>query len=280
MYRGFQGLTLPGTRLCAGPPTGRIGTITALAVGRRMDHTSGPQDPPAGGPAFEPKLTMNRILSLIPLIGLGTGLMVIPSQDTAQDPPAEEPKKEARRDIFGRQKLKAVGEEEGLEGMWQLLNMDVDGYPAGGLVPSGFLLISAGFMAFEMHAYYEEDGLLGVPFEDGFQTFFGEYDLNSGESLVCRSLIGSYLDEEEDDLEFEDPGTERNFEVELEDRMLTLKWGENDSMTFGRLRHTTAQLTDIYGRERGRRSLKGPDIFGREKTRKEEGEDGEEGSDG
>lgn len=218
---------------------------------------------------------MNRILSLLPLIGLGAGLLTIPSQD----PPAEEPKQEARRDIFGRQKLKAAGEEEGLEGMWQLLNMDVDGYPAGGLVPSGFLLISGGFMAFEMHAYYEEDGLLGEPFEDGFQTFCAEYDLVAGESLVCRTLIGSYLDEEEDDLEFEDPGTERVFEVELENRMLTLRWGQSDSMTFGRRRHTTAQLTDIYGKERGSPSLKGPDIFGRERTREEEAAGGE-GDDG
>ena len=218
---------------------------------------------------------MNRILSLLPLIGLGAGLLTLPSQDTAQDPPAEEPKKEVRRDIFGRQKLQDVGEEDGLEGMWQLLAMDVDGYPAGGLVPTGFLLISGGFMAFEMHAYYEEDRFFDEPFEDGFQTFFAEYDLLAGESLACRSLIGSYLDEEEDDLDFEDPGTQRQFEFELENRMLTLKWGESDSMTFGRRRHTTAQLTDIYGKERGRRSLKGPDIFGRETTRDEgEGDDG------
>ena len=89
----------------------------------------------------------------------------------------------------------------------------------------------------------------------------------------------SYLDEEEDDLEFEDPGTERVFEVELENRMLTLRWGQSDSMTFGRRRHTTAQLTDIYGKERGSPSLKGPDIFGRERTREEEAAGGE-GDDG
>lgn len=232
---------------------------------------------------------MNRLLSLLPLIGVG--LLTAPSQDTSQDPPTEKPPSEVHRDIFGRQKLKTLEAGEGIEGMWQLLAVELKGYPAQGLVPSGFLLLSNGFVAFEMHAYYEEDGTDNEPFEDGFQTFFGEYGLVSGQSLVCTSLIGSYLDEGGDgrgligsylgggegDLQFEDPGTMREFVVELEDRMLTLRWGDNDSMTFARRRHTMAQLTDIYGKERGQRSLKGPDIFGREKSGEEEGTEGDDG---
>lgn len=222
---------------------------------------------------------MNRILALLPLVGLGAALL-------PQDPPPDEEvqgeeaqdQEELQRDIFGRMRTKKVAPDEaGIEGMWQLLAMELEGYPEEGLSPFGFLLIHDGFLAFELQAFYDENVLDDDPWEDGYQTFMAEYDIVAGERLHCRTLIGSYLDEEEDILDFEPAGMEREFTLKRTGKLLTLEWGEGDWMTFGRRLHTSVQLRDAFGRTRGKRSKRGPDIFGRERTGEEEAE-GEKGS--
>jgi hypothetical protein len=216
---------------------------------------------------------MNRILALAPLLGLSAALLPA-AQDPVQDPPEEE----VRRDIFGRQHTKKLGQDEtSLEGMWQLLAMDLSGYPPEGMSPFGFMLIADGFIAFELHAYYDEEGLDGNPLEDGFQTFMGEYELVAGDRLLCRTLVGSYIDEEADVLDYEPPGIMREFTLERDGKLLTLRWGDDDWITYGRRPHSGTSLEDIFGNKRGRRSLGGPDIFGRERTGEEEEAEGDGG---
>ena len=213
---------------------------------------------------------MNRVLALLPLVGLGAALL-------PQDPPPHDEVQEEdglQRDIFGRLRTKKVeADDAGLEGMWQLLAMELEGYPEEGLSPFGYLLIHDGFLAFEMQAFYDDEVLDDEPWEDGYQTFMAEYDLIAGGLLRCRSLIGSYLDEEADLLDFEPAGMQREFKLKRAGKLLTLEWGEGDWMTFGRRLHTSVELRDAFGRRRGTPSKRGPDIFGRERTAEEEAEE-------
>ena len=221
---------------------------------------------------------MNRVLALLPLVGLCAAFL---PQDPPPDDEAQEEEDELQRDIFGRLRTKKVNPDEaGLEGMWQLLAMELEGYPDEGLSPFGYLLIHDGFLAFEMQAFYDDNVLDDDPWEDGYQTFMAEYDLIGGDQLRCRTLIGSYLDEEEDILDFEPAGMEREFNLKRTGKLLTLEWGDGDWMTFGRRLHTNVQLKDAFGRRRGSRSKRGPDIFGREKTGEEEAEEAKGGGDG
>ena len=215
---------------------------------------------------------MNRALVALPLALLPA---LLPVQDEqGQDPPPPPPpdevedEPELRRDIFGRLRPRPE-EDAALEGMWQLLSMDLEGYPKEGLHPHGYLLIADGFMSFQLHAYYDEDVLDDDPWEDGYQTIMAEYELIGGERMVCKTLIGSYLDEEDDILDYEPAGMTREFKLEREGRFLTLNWGNGDWMTFGPRLHSSTQLEDVFGRERGERSRRGPDIYGRERVRGE-----------
>ena len=217
---------------------------------------------------------MKRILTLLPLCAALLG----PALLNPQDPGPADSGGELRRDIFGRIVTKKAAEDDsGLDGMWQLLGMELEGYPPEGLNPFGYILFHKGFMAFELQAFYDEDTLDDDPFEDGYQTFMAEYELIGADRLVCRTLIGSYLDEEDDLLDYEDPGMEREFEIEFKGRLLTLEWDGKNWMTFGRVPPPSSKLKDIFGKTRGTRGRRGPDLFGREKTRAEEEEDGKGG---
>lgn len=219
---------------------------------------------------------MKSALIALPL-ALGTALYTT-AQDpppTEQDPPAREADdEEVERDIFGRVKKKRPGtkasdEAKSLEGMWQLVAMELEGFPPEGLTPVAYLLIGDRFLAFEMQAYYDENVLDDDPYVDGYQTFMAEYEVVSGQQLICNTLIGSYLDEEDDILDYEPPGIVREFTLERTGKLLTLRFGEDDWMTFGRRMATGTGVVDIYGRSRGTRTKLGPDVYGREKTKEE-----------
>lgn len=235
---------------------------------------------------------MQRALIAIPLAlctGFGAGLLPAaqdPDDKQSQDPPEEvvvdpdevaNEDEEIERDIFGRVRTKPrlPGEESNsMQGMWQLVAMELEGYPDEGLTPVGFLLIGEAFLAFELQAYYSDDVTDDDPWEDGYQTFMAEYEVISGQQLICTSLIGSYLDEEEDILDYEPPGIVREFTIERTGKLLTLRFGDDDWMTFGKREPTGSRLQDLYGRDRGTRTKLGPDIYGREKAKEELGAHG------
>jgi hypothetical protein len=218
---------------------------------------------------------MNRALAALPLALLTTVLLpaLYQDPDKTQDPPPDEEEEETveevERDIFGRLRTRKVPKDEALQGMWQLLAMEIEGYPTSGLVPDGYLLIGDGFLSFQMHATYDQDELNGLTFADGYQTFMAEYKLDAGEELICQTLIGSWLDEEQDSLEFEDGGSIREYQLERKGKLLTLHWGKGDWMTFGRRLTGARRLKSIYGRDRGEPTDEGPDVFGRRKVKVE-----------
>lgn len=193
-----------------------------------------------------------------------------------EEPPAKgEKKDDLERDLFGR--VVTRQKREAFEGAWQLLNLRAEGYPPEGLQPTGYLLISQGFLAFEMHVSYDSHSDV-EEYEDGFQTFMAEYSLVGGSHLQCRTLIGSYLEEGEEELVWEPAGYGRTFEVDLAAGFLTLTWDDGDSMTFGRRKHGMSGRENIFGRVENVPSVtRGVDIFGRRGAPPKGGEEGDDG---
>lgn len=225
---------------------------------------------------------MRKILVPLSLLSLSLwGLRTAPAvAPLDQDPPGEEevqdPGQEGNytRDIFGRLRK---AKSNPFKGAWELLDMDLDGYPPEGLSGAGALLIGDQFMAFEVQASWDPF-VVGVILDDGYQSFIAEYMLEGGNLLLCRTLVGSYLDEETGSLAFEPHGIEREFEVRLENGFLQLRWGESDLLTFGRRLPGRWVQTDIFGNESARTVPE--DIFGRRRTDVGGQEGDEEGSDG
>jgi len=224
------------------------------------------------------KILVPLSLLSLSLWGLRTAPAVAP-QD--QDPPGEEevqdPGQEGNytRDIFGRlRKTKS----NPFKGAWQLLDMELDGYPPQGRSGAGALLISDQFLAFELQASWDPF-VTEVILDDGYQSFIAEYMLEGGNLLVCRTLVGSFINEETGSLEFEPHGLEREFEVRLEDGFLQLRWGESDLLIFGRRLPGRWVQKDIFGNEAARTVPE--DIFGRRRTDLDkDDEDDEEEDDG
>ncbi len=211
---------------------------------------------------------MRRILVPLSLASLSLwGFPAAPAvapQD--QDPPAGEEAQDQdqeggyTRDIFGRlRKTK----HNPFKGAWQLVDLEIDGYPPQGRSEAGFLLIADEFLAFELQATWDEF-VTGVILDDGYQSFIAEYLLEGGNTLLCRTLIGSFIDEETNVLDFEPRGIEREFEVRMEDDFLVLRWGESDQLTFGRRLPGRWVQQDIFGNQEQRTVPE--DIFGRRRS--------------
>lgn len=206
---------------------------------------------------------MIRALALFPL-----ALLIAPQDD--------EGKEQVTRDIFGRVKTEKVTEQNTLEGMWQLLSLEIEGYPKDGLDARGFLHIGSGFVSFELQATYQPGEFDYETLDDGYQSFMAEYQLVGGDRMVCRNLIGSYIEEEDDDIYFEPGGMMREYRLERTDRFLTLKWKGSNRMTFGRRPASRSSFQDIYGKDKGKKDPRGLDIFGRQPRDEEEEKDGED----
>lgn len=226
---------------------------------------------------------MHRAFALAPLAFLAATLAGSTALPRPQDPDDVDPEVEVEqdaegvhRDIFGR--MKRHRGRDPFEGAWQLVDMSLEGYPEVGLYPTGYLLIADGFMAFQLQAFYDEDEA-GEEYEDGFQTFFCEYTVVGGDTLLCTTLIGAYLDEEVDVVDYEPEGMEREFLLEQGGGMLTLRWGEDDLLTFGRLHHRDRAKEDIFGNQ-VRIGPRGDDVFGRRKADDDDDGDGGDGDDG
>jgi len=201
--------------------------------------------------------------------------LLVQDPDPEQEPPKKEGSEEGEReslerDLFGRVRTKP-GRSHPFLGAWQLVALEAKGYPSQGMEPNGFLLVADDFLAFEMHVSWDPN-VAGEELIEGFQTFMAEYSLLGGAVLRCRTLIGSYLEEEDDELEWEPAGMGREFLMELKGGFLTLTWDQTDSMTFARRKAGGGGGENIFGRATNLPTVrKGADIFGRESKKRAEG---------
>ena len=105
----------------------------------------------------------------LPLAGLPFALAFLSfglqDDEGKKAPPTDGPPLE--RDVFGRLIPQVEGEDSALEGVWQLLDMEVEDYPVLGRQTLGFMLIQDGHLSLQLEAYWEEDDYGDAP-EDGY----------------------------------------------------------------------------------------------------------------
>lgn len=220
------------------------------------------------------KLTLLRAsIALTALLPMGTSLYVAASgsQDGGQD---EVPG--AQVDLYGRPLQKASDDlTVRMRGCWALTDLDNREWPSAGRDLLGYLLVTDGFLAFEVQAFWETR-LEEIP--DAYQTFIARFAADKTGKVRSESLVGSFLDRVQGTLEWEDPGLPREFEAVMpSDSRLELVWGNNSRMTFERIPGLNNTAASFYGRPSESDFGIERDIFGR--PRKQGAEDDEDGKD-
>jgi hypothetical protein len=177
------------------------------------------------------------------------------------------------RDIFGRARTgKNSSLARELVGCWQVFDLKFDGLVEDNREELGYLIVGKEFMAFELQVSWQwtRDQ---VP--DAFQTFMGEYRLEPGGRIHMTSLIGSYLDDQGFQLEWERPGDERLFHVEMPTpNMLELHFENGGRVSFVRKRRSALDSL-IFGEKEPKESVE-RDVLGRTVPKEErEGAGGE-----
>ena len=102
--------------------------------------------------------------------------------------------------------------------------------------------MTEGFMSLEIHASWPEveapiDG--EIPEADIHLSFTAEYSLGAAGQLVTATIIGSYIDEETEAVQWERPGYLREHRVTLRANELELSWGTEGEGTNRMMRAAT-----------------------------------------
>jgi hypothetical protein len=146
-----------------------------------------------------------------------------------------------------------------MQGVWRLQRLVI---PDREQVPPqpeiGYLLVSGSYFSLEIHGDWfmqsariidlreptkTEDVMSGA-----MQTGVYRYEIDASGTLKASSLIGTkYLSDSA--WEFEAPGTEREYDVEVTGNVLRFRSFEGQELTFQRVSHGS-QERDIYGRLR------------------------------
>lgn len=193
-----------------------------------------------------------------------------PAPDDPKPPPGETPEgapNDGPRDIFGRPLKSAAKSDkfDRLQGCWQLIDIQLEGFPESGRQGSGLMLVHEGFLAFELHLTWPA----GNGGTDVHQTFISEYELEHGRVLKLNTLIGSFVDDRTGELEWERSGFAREYDLTFLDKQLIFEFGAGNRMVFAP-KHSAMRLTrDIYGRVM-RESVGTRDIYGRPLARSED----------
>jgi len=177
-----------------------------------------------------------------------------------QDPKPDEATPEPARDIFGRALPKEgkARPTNGLKGCWQVLDVQLQGFPGQGRGGTGFVLIDDHFFAMEVHMSWPS----GVHGADLHQSFIGEYKLIDATTIQVTTLIGSGTDRVSTAFEWERSGIKREYTFTLSDKSLVLTFGQGNRIALAPRRPTANPTRDIFGRGTVEASTE-RDIFGR-----------------
>ena len=182
------------------------------------------------------------------------------------------PAQGGRLDIFGRRTgSRPSSAAERLIGAWQLTGLDLANSKQAGRVAQGAMVVTEGFLSLEVHASWpvDEAPIDGeVPEADIHLSFTAEYSLGAAGQLVTATIIGSYIDEETEAVQWERPGYLREYRVGLRANELELSWGTEgegtNRMVFTPRRPARSLTRDIFGAAKGRKTIDSRrDLFGR-----------------
>jgi len=164
-----------------------------------------------------------------------------------------------QRDIFGRPMGVDPYQDllESLQGAWQLLEIQDEFLPLSGRSHVGFLTFSERFMSVEIHMRWTEAN--GDVIEDAFQSGIHEIEFVGPARIRTTTLIGSYLDDNEE-LEWEVRGFGREFDVLIHGDRLELARDVGSKLVFRRQASRTESQFNIYGVNEGPKG--DTDIFG------------------
>ncbi|MFT4541491.1 MAG: hypothetical protein ACI835_003952 [Planctomycetota bacterium] len=163
------------------------------------------------------------------------------------------------KSVFGRTKGRAEDIVDKLQGAWTLIHIEDPELPPEGRSHHGVMMVSGNFLAIEVHVAWDDED--GYELEDAFQSGIHEFAVDATGNLHSVSLIGSFLDEEAE-LDWEMPGTPRQFKVRLDRNFLTLTRSDGAALDFGRRLPRTGMTSDVFGRT-DIKPVGSGDVFGR-----------------
>ena len=173
-----------------------------------------------------------------------------------QEPERAQP---GERDIFGRP-MNAEPHHDllmNMQGAWRLVEIEDELLPLAGRSHYGYVTFADRFMAVELHMRWATQG--GETLEDAFQSGIHEIEFIAPARMRTTTLIGAYLDEWEQ-LEWEIPGFNREFEVTTNGDRLELRRDVGSKLIFRRQSIGRGVFTDVFGVPQGTRD--NVDIFG------------------
>jgi len=210
---------------------------------------------------------LSLVLALpLPLYAaLAAGPAQDPSPGATQEPATgdrgpgaaqEEPDEEEAADLYGKQAR--PGGRGRLEGCWKLTEVQMEGFPARGRKDTGALLVHDGYLAFELHMAWAG----GVNRPALQQSFIAEYELVRDRELHVKALIGSTIDQNIGDFDWQKNGFARDFGFTVTGNRLVLTFGQGNVLTYVRQRSKASLRRDIFGRQQTEAAAE-RDIFGR-----------------
>ena len=205
------------------------------------------------------KLTILRAsLALTALLPLGTSF--VPAGSAAN----QDPQSTNQVDLYGRPLRKATEDlSVRMRGCWQITDLDNREWPNAGRDLLGYLLITDGFLSFEVQAFWDTRNQ-DIP--DAYQTFLSRFTVDRTGKVLSESLIGSFLDREQGSLEWENPGLPREFVAVMpNDSTLEIEWGNGSRMTFARLTGARTTTASFFGQPSSTDLGAERDLFGRER---------------
>ncbi len=143
-----------------------------------------------------------------------------------QSPPGGQGEVPSDRPFDGNVMAAKLTEE--LRGVWQLESAEFAGTRSRAPSTSGYMIVEETTLALEMHVHNPNH--LRSTYGLFFQTGFFRWRITPGVRLEAVSLIGTSNMTEDERVEYEPPGTRRDFAVQLTGDRLTLT--KSDRTTF------------------------------------------------
>jgi hypothetical protein len=165
-------------------------------------------------------------------------------------PPLQNPKVGAEQRPTQSQAVRLANKKTlaAMQGAWNLSNMhlvaeDIEGIGEQAVEHAGFCLVSGNHLAIEFHVRVVGQG--GTDTGRSFVTGLHRFDLDQQGDLDTVSLIGSRMSDKGLP-EFEAPGTERHYAIEITGESMILTRDDGHTLMFERIRDDPSRF-DFFG---------------------------------
>ncbi|MFN0244656.1 MAG: hypothetical protein ACKVWV_17355 [Planctomycetota bacterium] len=174
--------------------------------------------------------------------------LLVPPQDPGAKDPAQSDDAPDRPARIDKQKL-----WDDMQGPWKLAELRLPADNGALRSDAGFCIVSGDYLSIELHVGWvgESRNLIGRTFQSGMHHF----EIDDTGRIQTSTLIGSFITKD-GALDFERPGTARNYHAAVASNRLSLTRDDGQVLVFNRV-FSTEPRRDIFGRERKSRPAKG-----------------------